>query len=66
MQGWTKGSDLIQTLLLCSLWKHNLGLSELVGIVTDSAPSVIGSKYCMLQNELLQHHCIIHQQNLYD
>jgi hypothetical protein len=63
MQGWSKVSDLIQA-LLCSLWKHNLGLSELVGIVTDGAPSVIGSKNCMLQNELI-YHCFIHQQNLY-
>jgi len=41
--GHTEGSDFIQT-LLCSVQKHKVEISELVGIVTDSTPSVIGSK----------------------
>jgi len=47
-----------------------------VGIVTDGWPSMIGSKNGMvsplykhihklgLQNESVQYHCIIHQQNI--
>jgi len=40
MQGQTQGSDCIQA-LLCSLQRHNLEIPELVGIVTDGAPSII-------------------------
>jgi hypothetical protein len=40
MQGLTNGSDFIQA-LLCSLQKHNLELSKLVGIITDGAPSAL-------------------------
>jgi hypothetical protein len=32
----------------CSLQKHNLELSKLVGMVTGGAPSVIGSTNCMV------------------
>jgi hypothetical protein len=54
-----------------------LKLSKLAGNVTDSVPSMIGSKNGMvssrlyklmhelgLQNELIQDYCIIHKQNL--
>jgi hypothetical protein len=75
MQGHTKGLDFIQA-LLCSLQKHNFELSKFVGTVTDATPFMIGSNNGMvsllckhlqdsdLQKELIQYHCIIHQQNL--
>jgi hypothetical protein len=69
MQGKKKSSDLIQP-LLCRLQNRNLDLSKLVGIVTDGAPSMTGSKNFTLsliynqmhelvvQNELMQYHCV--------
>jgi hypothetical protein len=71
----TKISDFIQA-LLCSFQKHNLELSSFVVIVTDGITSMIGTKNGMvslhyirvqelgLQNELVQYHCVIHQQDL--
>jgi hypothetical protein len=47
MQGQTKGLDFIQA-LLCSLPKHNLEQSKLVGIITDGAPFMIDSKNCIV------------------
>jgi hypothetical protein len=43
MQDQTEGSHFIQA-LLCNLQKHDLELSKLPDIVTDGAPSMIGSK----------------------
>jgi hypothetical protein len=44
MKSKTKGYDIIQALLSC-YQKHDLELSNLVGIFTDGLPYVIGSKY---------------------
>jgi putative ubiquitin-RnfH superfamily antitoxin RatB of RatAB toxin-antitoxin module len=75
MKDQTRGSDLLQA-LLSSIQKHNLDLSKLSGIVTDGAPSMIGSKIGMttllsehmkqkgIHTDLMKYHCIIHQQNL--
>lgn len=75
MKDQTRGSDLLQA-LLSSMQKHNLDLSKLAGIVTDGAPSMIGTKIGMttllsehmkekeIHSDLMKYHCIIHQQNL--
>jgi hypothetical protein len=61
------------TALLGSLQKYNLEPSNLLVIVTDDMPSVIGSSNCVvfllykhmqrlgLQNELIQYHRIINK-----
>lgn len=51
--------------------KPNLGLSKVVGIVADDAPSATGIEMAVffykqahvvqLQNKSIQHHCIIHE-----
>jgi hypothetical protein len=43
VQGQANGLDFSQA-LLCNLQKHNLELSKLMGMVSDSAPSLIGYK----------------------
>jgi hypothetical protein len=40
----TPSSQLCRIQLLCSLQKHNLEISKIVGIVADSVPSIIGSE----------------------
>ena len=54
--------------------KVNLHLLKLSGIVADGTPSMIGSKSVLVtllkqhlgrrENELIQFHCLIHQENL--
>lgn len=73
MKGQTTGSELLSSLLeLCN--GASLDMNRCVSITTDGAPSMIGVKNGMVsllkehlgqrEAELLQFHCIIHQENL--
>ncbi|GFY38462.1 hypothetical protein TNIN_291401 [Trichonephila inaurata madagascariensis] len=74
MKGQTTDSELLSSLIrLCDV--ASLNMSNCVSITTDGAKSMIGTKIGMVTLlkeclahcgvELLQLHCIVHQENLY-
>ncbi|XP_023215656.1 general transcription factor II-I repeat domain-containing protein 2-like [Centruroides sculpturatus] len=73
LSGHTTGADLFTSLLsVCN--KSALDFDKLSSIATDGAPSMVGCENGMVtllknhlgdrQKELVQYHCIIHQQQL--
>ncbi|XP_063820200.1 general transcription factor II-I repeat domain-containing protein 2-like [Pseudophryne corroboree] len=73
MKGTTKGTDILEATKK-TLQRFDFSLSNLVGVVTDGAPAMVGRNegfVALLKKEpelegkdLIQYHCLIHQENL--
>lgn len=71
MKGTTRGCDLMESFNTV-INRFNLKLSNLAGICTDGAPSMVGKNEGLValikknnpDISFIQYHCIIHQENL--
>lgn len=69
MKGTTKGADIFKCIMMI-LNRYNIDFTKLSGIITDGASAMIGKRTCSLNKKsqtdlnLMQYHCIIHQQNV--